>query len=267
MRRRGGNFERIQKGRFCNRWTKIELIIIVTFYYKLIKQQSQLIGVNNLQMPPQKNSVSTRSMKILMLITRLMMIATCILSFIVVTPFDSLWVLLLGIQIIYSNVSFQVSIVTEKNDTPYNEKNYQFNYILNRVFVAVLNGAGFTDVISDIVWGIEIIRKFNQFFIIFGVIILVLCFVDLLCLVHRVYHPGKIPLKFHILTITVEVIILLISVATIMVQFLTGLNLDGDFLGLSILSIFSTVVNLSHHVAIMMDFLVQQKQSQVTTFS
>eukprot|EP01025_Chloroclados_australasicus_P023737 TRINITY_DN23992_c1_g1_i2.p1 TRINITY_DN23992_c1_g1~~TRINITY_DN23992_c1_g1_i2.p1 ORF type:complete len:422 (-),score=12.88 TRINITY_DN23992_c1_g1_i2:376-1641(-) len=176
-------------------------------------------------------------------------------SFAFETPFNSMPIFLLSFFVLYFFQSFSFGMIMLPNERAWNDPNYQMRFLLSRFMFSFFVVTGLVDVFSDIALGLNLIRYFGGYVFYIGVAILSFCALDYTLLVLRVLKPNAVTINRHLITITVEVVIILLTVSVI---FGVRRNLDDkegkeDSFVIILISISTTLVNFSHHVFLVYD--------------
>eukprot|EP01023_Acetabularia_acetabulum_P050196 TRINITY_DN5407_c0_g2_i6.p1 TRINITY_DN5407_c0_g2~~TRINITY_DN5407_c0_g2_i6.p1 ORF type:complete len:405 (-),score=18.25 TRINITY_DN5407_c0_g2_i6:627-1841(-) len=185
-----------------------------------------------------------------------------IYSFLVSIPFNSLPLYLLTVYIYLISETIVTAIMFTPNSTSWEDPSYQLKFLFERAMIGFFNGASAMDVSSDIVLSVKLFQKWSTFYVVSGVILILLCFIDFLLFVKRIVMPHKSGIREYFLIIFVEVVILSMTAVVLYGVSNRSLEVDSNWetFFVTIISLVTTLVNFLHHLIVVYDKIVSRKQ-------
>eukprot|EP01023_Acetabularia_acetabulum_P048568 TRINITY_DN5140_c0_g1_i7.p1 TRINITY_DN5140_c0_g1~~TRINITY_DN5140_c0_g1_i7.p1 ORF type:complete len:503 (+),score=12.84 TRINITY_DN5140_c0_g1_i7:122-1630(+) len=191
-------------------------------------------------------------------------------SFVVNFPFNSASLFLLAtyLTVVFREIFGAFGVMP--NFTSPDDPNYQLKFLGVRMLEGFFNGTGMIDSLSDLVLGLQLVQQTqHKILLVVGIILIVLCVIDHVNVLRKIFTPEKITLKQYMTVIFMEILIMAITtyvlygIASGQLQTSTARkdNQNEDTLIVVVISLMTTLINFLHHLFRVFFMVKQNKNS------
>eukprot|EP01026_Neomeris_dumetosa_P050870 TRINITY_DN4466_c1_g1_i5.p1 TRINITY_DN4466_c1_g1~~TRINITY_DN4466_c1_g1_i5.p1 ORF type:complete len:366 (+),score=12.30 TRINITY_DN4466_c1_g1_i5:204-1301(+) len=227
-----------------------------------------LAVVEILGIPLKEHLKITRRIKLNIILFSFSAGGSIIYSYICHTPFNSVIYNFLGCFLSVFFFQFAGTLIMLPFKKPANDPIYQMRFFTSRILIGFFYATGVVDVLSDISLAIELFSNYNNYLLVLGILLLVVCFVDYAFLFQRIVFPTTITSFNYVLTVVVEILVIGLTIVVLIgvkkEESQQRENGNSDPLVLSVLSLTTTAVNFFHHIFVVFDWLMFKKQKDLS---